>query len=64
LLKTFTSTSVEKYSRAEAQIKNSAHELTAESNLLRKALDARMASESYEFYNNTVGLGGFLIDII
>jgi hypothetical protein len=54
-LKTFTSTSVEKYSRAEAQVKNSAHELIAESNLVKQTLDAHMPSDLFEFYNNTVG---------
>ncbi|OCA83143.1 hypothetical protein A8F94_18635 [Bacillus sp. FJAT-27225] len=54
-LKTFTSSSVEKYSSAEAQIKRQAHELMSENNLLKQALDSRTASDLYEFYNNTVG---------
>ncbi|MFB3171030.1 hypothetical protein P5G62_028470 [Neobacillus sp. 179-C4.2 HS] len=53
--KTFTSTSVEKYSRAEAQVNKKAHELIAESNLVKQALDAHMPSDLFEFYNNTVG---------
>ncbi|MCC3357865.1 hypothetical protein [Bacillus sp. REN16] len=54
-VKTFTSAAVEQYSTAESQVNKQGQALVAQSNLIKKILDERMASNAYEFYNNTIG---------
>ncbi|MEH7384844.1 hypothetical protein V7147_05415 [Bacillus sp. JJ1521] len=54
-VKTFTSTTVAKYSETEARVNNKGKAIVDETNLIKKALEERYASDAYEFYNNTVG---------
>lgn len=60
-VKTFTSAAIANYTAAETQVNNKGKSIVDETNLLKKALDERMASDAYEFYNNTVGRFGDLL---
>lgn len=60
-VKNFTSSAVAKYSATEGQVNRQGQALIADSNLIKQVLDARMPSDLYEFYNNTVGRIGDLM---
>lgn len=54
-VRSFTSTSVDVYSNTEIRVKKQAQELKAEINHAKQDFNPRVASDLYEFYNNTIG---------
>ncbi|WP_231574955.1 hypothetical protein [Bacillus sp. B-jedd] len=54
-VRSFTSTSVDVYSNTEIRVKKQAQELKAEINHAKQEFNPRVASDLYEFYNNTIG---------